>query len=439
MEWRQQSSISSAEAFTEARRWIEEVTEKSFMCSDFRAALDNGVLLCDLINRLKPGIIKKVNRLSTPIAGLDNVNLFLKACGKLGLNESQLFHPGDLQDLSSRVTLRHDESHRRLKNVLITIYWLGRKAHLDSSYSGPQLNLRAFEGLLGLALSKSLNEGSNILVKGEEYRLSWHPRQYMGQNSVDTELLDSNGPGINNEGCGSDAEAEQVFRVESSKSSPPSNNGYFLLSHHRKQGQVVNGRDRSSPITRLYKNPVRPERPVQVNPGWIWSKSLSDIPMVYSVKKCPQDNGVHDVDRDCDSAGDWNKENTQMSRVSVKDGEVLWQDHLTKWKNRRRSTKSDHERKSQDREHVISQMTNRVMPNFEKSEAQGKELPQREQVSSRRDNPGPLSSRQCPPTSGLRPHTVALLSRSYTSKAALCPTSSHPPLGPSLGPTPVSD
>lgn len=168
---------------------------------------------------------------------------------------------------------------------------------------------------------------------------------------------------------------------------------------------------------------------------------------------------------------------------------------MTKWKNRRRSTKSDHERKSQDREHVISQMTNRVVPNFEKSEAQGKELPQRyesyqttlckhlrcpdddtlcfiglsfqsirEQVSSRRDNPGPLSSRQCPPTSGLRPHTVALLSRSYTSKAALCPTSSHPPLvsvhtsvwitvlctqictcwpsapqGPSLGPTPVSD
>lgn len=41
-----------------------------------------------------------------------------------------------------------------LGQVLITIYWLGRKAHLDSSYSGPQLNLRAFEGLLGLGLSK---------------------------------------------------------------------------------------------------------------------------------------------------------------------------------------------------------------------------------------------------------------------------------------------
>lgn len=41
-----------------------------------------------------------------------------------------------------------------LSQVLITIYWLGRKAHLDTLYNGPQLNLKAFEGLLGLALSK---------------------------------------------------------------------------------------------------------------------------------------------------------------------------------------------------------------------------------------------------------------------------------------------
>lgn len=38
--------------------------------------------------------------------------------------------------------------------VLITIYWLGRKAHTDPSYCGPQLNFKAFEGLLGVALSK---------------------------------------------------------------------------------------------------------------------------------------------------------------------------------------------------------------------------------------------------------------------------------------------
>lgn len=41
-----------------------------------------------------------------------------------------------------------------LSQVMITIYWLGRHAHLDTYYSGPQLNFKAFEGLLGLPLSK---------------------------------------------------------------------------------------------------------------------------------------------------------------------------------------------------------------------------------------------------------------------------------------------
>lgn len=48
----------------------------------------------------------------------DNVNVFLKACGKLGLNESQLFHPGDLQDLSTRVTVRYHSSLTR--SVMLT-------------------------------------------------------------------------------------------------------------------------------------------------------------------------------------------------------------------------------------------------------------------------------------------------------------------------------
>nr|XP_023699867.1 LIM and calponin homology domains-containing protein 1-like [Paramormyrops kingsleyae]XP_023699946.1 LIM and calponin homology domains-containing protein 1-like [Paramormyrops kingsleyae] len=106
MEWREQSTVSCEVAFREAQRWVEEVSKKKFGHRDFRSALENGVLLCDLINRIKPGIIKRVNRLSTPIAGLDNVNVFLKACGKLGLKEAQLFDPGDLQDLSTRVTVK---------------------------------------------------------------------------------------------------------------------------------------------------------------------------------------------------------------------------------------------------------------------------------------------------------------------------------------------
>ncbi|XP_026233826.1 LIM domain only protein 7-like isoform X6 [Anabas testudineus] len=461
MEWRQQTTVSCAEAFNEAQRWIEEVTGKSFGSNNFRAALENGVLLCDLINQLKPGIIKRLNRLSTPIAGLDNVNVFLKACGKLGLNESQLFHSGDLQDLSTRVTLRQDEGNRRLKNVLITIYWLGRKAHQDAFYSGPQLNFKAFEGLLGLALSKSLDEGGNVFVKDNCYpeREEWQRMGpiYKRQSSVDSvDSLDSRHLYPNNEGCGSDAEAEQEFRMEATQPSTQQHKGYIpppLL--RRKQRQEVNGRGCASPLARPYQNQVRPERPVQVNPGWIWSKSLSDIPMVYPVRKGPSESTIYDVDQNTNMAGEWDSENKRANSVGPKDGEAHWHDELTKWKNRRRSTKSDLRTMSQDREHVINQMTNGAVTDF-KNEMQSRQLKRcgeksspctpktsvfRDQQASCRHNPAPRPYSTSPPSkplsAHLRPRTRALLARSYATEAPFSPTvslnsarSQEPPVTP---------
>uniref|UniRef100_A0A672HJ66 Calponin-homology (CH) domain-containing protein n=1 Tax=Salarias fasciatus TaxID=181472 RepID=A0A672HJ66_SALFA len=143
MEWREQSAVSCDQAYLEAQRWIEVSFKQTLFFYERPSEI--------LINQIKPGIIKRVNRLPTPIAGLDNLNVFLKACGKLGLKEAQLFDPGDLQDLSSRVTVKDEETSRRLKNVLITVYWLGRRAQSEPSYDGPYLNLKAFEGLVGFA------------------------------------------------------------------------------------------------------------------------------------------------------------------------------------------------------------------------------------------------------------------------------------------------
>ncbi|XP_071412672.1 LIM and calponin homology domains-containing protein 1 [Pithys albifrons albifrons] len=135
-------------AFTEAQKWIEQVTGRSFGEKDFRSGLENGILLCELLNAIKPGLVKKINRLPTPIAGLDNIILFLRGCKELGLKESQLFDPGDLQDTSNRVTVKNIDCSRKLKNVLVTIYWLGKAANSCASYSGSTLNLKEFEGFL---------------------------------------------------------------------------------------------------------------------------------------------------------------------------------------------------------------------------------------------------------------------------------------------------
>ncbi|KAM9375983.1 LIM and calponin homology domains-containing protein 1-like isoform 2-T2 [Pholidichthys leucotaenia] len=135
-------------AFREAQTWIEAVTGRCFGDKDFRGGLENGILLCELLSSVKPGLVKKINRLPTPIAGLDNLSVFLRGCEELGLKGSQLFDPGDLQDTSTRPTARGTDCSRKLKNVLVTIYWLGRAANSCTSYNGPTLDLKEFDGLL---------------------------------------------------------------------------------------------------------------------------------------------------------------------------------------------------------------------------------------------------------------------------------------------------
>ncbi|XP_026185910.1 LIM and calponin homology domains-containing protein 1 isoform X3 [Mastacembelus armatus] len=143
-----QTETAADSAFLEAQKWIEAVTGRCFGEKNFRGALENGILLCELLSSIKPGLVKKINRLPTPIAGLDNLSVFLRGCEELGLKGSQLFDPGDLQDTSTRPTTKGSDCSRKLKNVLITIYWLGRAANGCTSYSGPTLDLKEFEGLL---------------------------------------------------------------------------------------------------------------------------------------------------------------------------------------------------------------------------------------------------------------------------------------------------
>ncbi|XP_051754952.1 LIM and calponin homology domains-containing protein 1a isoform X2 [Ctenopharyngodon idella] len=145
-------------AFQEAQKWIEAVTGRSFGDKDFRSGLENGILLCELLSSIKPGLVKKINRLPTPIAGLDNLTMFLRGCEELGLKGSQLFDPGDLQDTSIRANLTGSDCSRKLKNVLITIYWLGKAANSCATYNGPTLDLKEFEGLLSMMRKECVNE-----------------------------------------------------------------------------------------------------------------------------------------------------------------------------------------------------------------------------------------------------------------------------------------
>nr|XP_020447386.1 LIM and calponin homology domains-containing protein 1-like isoform X2 [Monopterus albus] len=219
-------------ACQEAQKWIEAVTGKSFGDKDFRSALENGILLCELLSAIRPGLVKKINRLPTPIAGLDNLSVFLRGCEELGLKGSQLFDPGDLQDTSIQANLKDSDYNRKLKNVLTTVFWLGKAAGGCASYSGPTLNLKEFEGLLAQMKMESEEGGDSSQKRSvrdsgydcwdSERSESLSPPRHTRDNSLDS--LDSFGsrsqhspaPDVvnrgNSDGRGSDSEADAHSR-----------------------------------------------------------------------------------------------------------------------------------------------------------------------------------------------------------------------------------
>jgi hypothetical protein len=57
--------------------------------------LKDGTILCEFINKLKPGSVPKINRQKLPFMQMENINRYLEAVAKHGVESTYLYekHP----------------------------------------------------------------------------------------------------------------------------------------------------------------------------------------------------------------------------------------------------------------------------------------------------------------------------------------------------------
>ncbi|NXH54468.1 LIMC1 protein, partial [Rhabdornis inornatus] len=358
---------------------LQQVTGRSFGEKDFRSGLENGILLCELLNAIKPGLVKKINRLPTPIAGLDNIILFLRGCKELGLKESQLFDPGDLQDTSNRVTIKNTDYSRKLKNVLVTIYWLGKAANSCTSYSGSTLNLKEFEGFLAQmrketedieSPKRSIRDSGYIDCWDSERSDSLSPPRHGRDDSFDS--LDSFGsrsqqtpsPDVvlrgSSDGRGSDSETDLPHRKM------PDVKKDDMLARRTSHGEPKS----AVPFNQYLPNksnqtfyvpaPLRKKKAEREEYRKSWStvtSPLGDRPFRFGPRTAVSDDAesMSMFDMRCEEeavAQPHSKarhEKLQNIHNQLKEDETRWQDDLARWKSRRRSASQDLIKKEAER------------------------------------------------------------------------------------------
>jgi len=63
---------------------------------NFVEGLKSGVVLCEFLNKLKPGSIKKINKQRMPFMQMENIGSYLDACRNIGIETQYLFVTVDL-------------------------------------------------------------------------------------------------------------------------------------------------------------------------------------------------------------------------------------------------------------------------------------------------------------------------------------------------------
>ncbi|KAF1379047.1 hypothetical protein PFLUV_G00171950 [Perca fluviatilis] len=134
----------------ELRLWIQDVTGKK-MGDNFMEGLKDGVLLCELINVLQPGSVKKINRSSQNWHQLENIGNFVRAITEYGLRLPDIFEANDLFE---------NANHTQVQSTLMALAGMAKSKGFYSKYD---LGVKYAEKQHRRFAPEKLREGRNII------------------------------------------------------------------------------------------------------------------------------------------------------------------------------------------------------------------------------------------------------------------------------------
>jgi len=124
-----QHKFRGAELDPVIRTWISNVLNEPIdRGKSFGEVFKDGVLLCKMLNKLKPGIVPKINTGKLPFHKMENIAKYIEAARKLGLGEDKLFTTPDLFD------------EKNIDLVQFSVYSLGIQAKA-MGFNGPVMEI----------------------------------------------------------------------------------------------------------------------------------------------------------------------------------------------------------------------------------------------------------------------------------------------------------
>ncbi|XP_059901450.1 calponin-1 [Gadus macrocephalus] len=134
----------------ELRRWIQDVVGKR-VPDPFMESLKDGVILCELINTLQPGSVRKINNSTQNWHQLENIGNFVRAITKYGLKLHDLFEANDLFE---------NTNHTQVQSTLIT---LAGVAQSKGFHTKNDMGVKYIEATHRRFAPEKLKEGRNII------------------------------------------------------------------------------------------------------------------------------------------------------------------------------------------------------------------------------------------------------------------------------------